>query len=164
MSKKSAAFAFALSFLVFDLAPQPTVAATSSASIGVSVTVQDSCLASASSAKSGTDTIPLEKTLYNVSVKCILPAPYTVSLSTGQVSGSIVAARETDSPESTLFRYLFASNTSGIINGRQTVATNTGAGISSASLQTLSLRSEIPAGNDFATGAYVGTIIITVTY
>jgi spore coat protein U-like protein len=163
MSMKSAAFAFAFSFLVFEMAPQPSVAATASASFGVSVMVQDSCLASASSPKSGTDTIPLENTLYNVSVKCINPAPYTVSLSTGQVPGSLVAAQET-APGSALFRYLPASNTGQIMNGRQTVATDADAGISSASLQTLSLRNQIPAGNNFAAGADVDTITVTVTY
>ena len=155
---------FALSLLAFVLLPQPAVAAAASASIGVSATVQASCLASATSTELRTDSVPLESAASNVSVKCDNPTPYNVCLGTGLVPGTIVAARETASPGSALLRYLFMSNTSGIIKRGQTVATDSGAGIRSASLQTLSVRDVVPAGQDSAAGAYVDTIIVTVTY
>src|SRR5208283_2557358 len=130
---KSAVPFFALSFLAFELTPQPAVAATSSASIGVSTTVQASCLASAKSTELRTGSVPLESAASNVSVKCDKPTPYIVSLSTDLVPAAIVAARETATPGSALLQYLFISNTRGIMNWGQTAATDMDAGIRSAS-------------------------------
>jgi hypothetical protein len=80
MSKKFAASAFSLCVLASGVLPGALLAATSTASIGVTATVQGGCLISASS-------IPLARPLATpamakplISVTCTMATPYVVEL------------------------------------------------------------------------------------
>jgi spore coat protein U-like protein len=81
---KYAIFAFVLGFLVLDLAAKPALAATSTTSFGVSVTVlAASCQVSAPSTASRTYAAVKANAASNVSVTCTTPTPYNVNLSAG---------------------------------------------------------------------------------
>ncbi|HUN83566.1 MAG TPA: hypothetical protein VMU48_04265 [Terracidiphilus sp.] len=77
---KPALFKFVLGVLVLSSAPQADIAVTASASFGVSITVQSSCLASASAMPIEAFAVTPLKAISKVTVTCSHPTPYNVNI------------------------------------------------------------------------------------
>ena len=93
MSVISASSAFALGLLVLWLPSRPALAATPTASFGVSAMVQATCVVSASDAKFGTYAEAMVKATSTVSVSCTNSTPYNISLSASPASDAAVVKR-----------------------------------------------------------------------
>jgi spore coat protein U-like protein len=101
---RTAQFAFALGFLVLNLAEMRALAATSTASFSVTATVQSTCLVSAPAAAFGPHTAAtLTATTSHVSVSCTLPTSYSVDLRAAEKATNAASVRLslTPSPEHT---------------------------------------------------------------
>jgi spore coat protein U-like protein len=92
---KYASLAFALGFLALGLASRPALAATSTASFSVTVTVVSSCQVSAPATASGTYTGTRANAATPVSVACTNHTPYNVSHSTGLTPSVTEITRKT---------------------------------------------------------------------
>lgn len=97
---KHATFAFALGFLMLNLAARPALAATSTASFGVSVTVQAACQVSAPARVSGAYATAAANAASSLSVACTNPTPYNVKLSAGQTASAVKKTSNTASVQS----------------------------------------------------------------
>jgi spore coat protein U-like protein len=160
MSMKSALSVFALSFLAFGLAPRPLVAATASASFGVSATVLATCLVSAAPV-SGTYTRVALNATSSVSVTCTNPTPYNVSLSSGPAPGAPVVTPRMAGFLPGLLGFALGS-TSHVT--AQVLGAGTVAGAGNDSAQTLSVQGQVLAGQHVASSGYGDTITVAVTY
>jgi spore coat protein U-like protein len=160
VSMKSAGCVLASSFLAMALASVPVNATTARASIGVSATVQASCMASASSMRFGIRT-ETQVTTSTLSVQCTHPTPYSVGLSAGLAPGTTVVNRRTIGPE--LVGYSLQSNTRGIVNRGQTSGVDSVA-TGNDSVQTLSVLGRISSAQHAVSDAPVDTITVTLTY
>ncbi len=141
--RKTAVSALLLILLALGLAPQAAVAATAGNSFGVSVMVEASCLASASSTMMRIDTVTPESAASSVSVQCSNSTPYNVSSSLGMASGTMVAAHEIPTPGSAFEKV---------------------AGTGRGSQPMFPVLGEIPRGQNVAAGVTADTMIIAVTY
>jgi spore coat protein U-like protein len=153
-----------LGFLAFGLAPRPAVAATASASFGVSATVQATCLVSASAVTSGIYPGAVLNATSGVSVTCTKPTPYNVGLSSGPAPGAAVVTQKMSGSGSGLLAYALASNSQGRVNWGQTVGADTAAGTGNGSPQTLSAQGQVSGGQHVASIGYGDTITVSVTY
>jgi spore coat protein U-like protein len=150
MSIRSALPVLALGILASGFAPRSAIAATASALIAVSVTVQASCLATANATAVRTSRAEAVNMLSPVSVTCSNFAPYRVSLS---------QARTSDSNGSMLGDVLRASPRVIVTRG-QTSGTQATAITGNGSAQPLGSESEQSVGD----GAHADAMIVTVTY
>lgn len=164
MSARHALSVLILGFLAFNLAPETTKAATATSSFGVSVTVQATCLVTASSMNFGGYTGTALTATSALSVNCTNSTPYNVVLSAGLAPGATVNHRMMVGPGSALLSYALSSNSHGIVNWGRTAGSDTLAVTGNGTLQTLSVYGQIPAGQFTTTGAYSDTITVTVTY
>jgi spore coat protein U-like protein len=161
---KSPLSVFALGFLALGLAPRPVVAATASASFGVSATVLATCLVSAAPMRFGTYTGVAVSGTSSVSVTCTNPTPYNVGLSSRLAPGAAVVTPKMIGFVSGLLGFGLASNSQGTVNQGQTVGADTLAGTGNDSAQTLSVEGQVSAGQYVASSGYGDTITVAVTY
>jgi spore coat protein U-like protein len=164
MSARHALSVLVLGILTFNLAPETAGAATATASFGVSVTVQATCLVSASSMNFGAYTGTALSATSAISVNCTNSTPYNVGLSAGLAPGATVHHRMMVGPGSALLSYALSSNSRGIVNWGKTVGADTVAGTGNGTPQALSVHGQIGAGQFVASGTYSDTITVTVTY
>ena len=140
------------------------LSATATASFGVSVTVQATCLVSASSMNFGAYTGTALNATSAISVNCTNSTPYNVGLSAGLAPGATVNNRRMVGPGSALLSYALSSSSQGIVNWGKTVGADTVAGTGNGTPQALSVHGLISAGQFITTGAYSDTITVTVSY
>jgi spore coat protein U-like protein len=159
---KSAFSVLALGLLASGLAPRTAVAATVSASFGVTATVQAACSVSASTMTFRPYAAAAVSATPTPSVTCTNPTPYNVSLS--MALGATAATRKMTGSGSAVPGYALSSNSHGTANWGQPVRTDTVAGTGNGSEQTLSVYGRILAGEHAASGAYADVITVTVTY
>jgi len=159
---RSAQTIVALSFLVLATAFRPAVAATASVSFGVSVTVQDACLASASSIGSASLTSAPISAASAVSVNCARSTPYILGLSSELTPGLTVAPQRVATPAWELLGSTLTAGNERIGSCGRTADTETLADEGSA--PSFSLLAQIPAEQYAATGAYADSVTISVTY
>ena len=157
-------------FLVFTLAipalclvAKPANAATPSASISVSATIQASCLVST------TDTVfrtyaAAAHAASAVSVACSNFVPYNVSLSAAMAPGATGTAGRMTGSSFALLGYALTSNHRAIANRPQDLSTDSAAGFGGGSNSLLAIHDQIPAAQYVAPGSYADTISVTVTY
>ena len=116
---------FALSLPTALFGARPAVSATSTASFGVTVTVQASCLASATSILSGNYVAALRNAESAVSVTCTNSTAYTVSVREPSTPARMVANRKMTVGGAGLTGYGLVSNAAGILNSGQAVRADT---------------------------------------
>jgi len=164
MSNKPGLGIVVMSLLAVTAVPVRDVAATATATLGVSATVQSACTASASSLRFGTYTGSIVNANSTISVRCTHLTPYNVGLSEGLAPGATVANRKMIGPGLALLGYTLRPGSGGIPNWGHTIGVDTVSGIGNGSLQTLAVLGQIPAGQDVEDGAYADTITVTVSY
>lgn len=164
MSIKFKISAFALWFLALGLVAGPIRAATPTASFGVTVTVQASCLITATSIPLGDYAATVVRAKPNISVICTNPTRYTVHLRAGLTSGPTVPNRWMGGPVSALSGYAPVSNFQRIVNRGQTKGIDTAGETGNGFSRTLSVPSQILAKRYVAASAFADLITVTVTY
>lgn len=155
---------FALGILASGLMLRPSVAATPSATFGVSATVQASCRASANAMAFRTYAAKAANPTYPVSVTCSNSAPYNVDFSAGMGFGATAAIRQMIGSGAALPGYALSSSPRCIVNRGHTAGTDTMAGTGNGAAQVLVDQSQISEGQYVAPGAHADSIIVTVTY
>lgn len=139
-------------------------AATATATMGVSATVQATCLISTTNLAFGTYTGIAVSSTSSVSVTCTNSTTYNVGLNPGLASGATVTTRKMTGPSSSLLAYSLYSDAARSTNWGQTVGTDTIAGTGNGSAQALTVYGQLPAAQYVTPGAYSDTITATVTY
>ena len=155
---KFARLAIALSFLASSLSSIPTLAATSSASFAVSVTVQSACQASAPAVAFGNRPIAGSSP---VSVSCTLPTAYDVSLS-ATLSGG--ATEQAASPIKTMQIYKLLADAAHTYKRDRIAGTETLARAGTESSNSATLYRQTALTQGVAYGAFADAVTVTVTY
>jgi spore coat protein U-like protein len=106
MSMKPTLFAISLEIMVSGLASRPALAATPTASFGVTATVQATCAVSVSTTAPGF--YSAANATPAVSVTCNHSIPYTVGISGGPGIEASVTTPKITGADSDLLRYAFA--------------------------------------------------------
>jgi spore coat protein U-like protein len=159
----STAMIAAVGVLTLGLASTAANAATASAPMAVSATVQATCLISANNLAFGNYSgVQLDATS-NVSVTCTNTTPYNVGLNQGLATGATVTTRQMQSGTN-LLNYAIFSDTGRTTNWGNTVGTDTVAGTGTGSAQSISVYGRIAASQYVKPGAYTDTITATVNY
>lgn len=142
---------------------RPVNAATASASISVSATVQASCLAAVNATMLGIYSAQADPASV-VSVACSNSAPYSVTLGATSAHVATRGLRETTGSGFVLLRYALSPNIRGIASWGQAASTNRLAWFGSGSNSLLAIHDQIPAAQCATPGADADTLIVVVTY
>lgn len=163
-SLKSVSSRFAFGAIALGVACSPAFAATASNTIGVSATVQATCLISTTPMSFGTYTGVVANSTATLSVTCTSTTPYDVALDPGTATGATVNSRQMTGPNSTLLNYALFSDSARTINWGQTVGTDTVHGVGSGSAQTVTVYGQVAENQYVAPGDYSDTITATINY
>jgi spore coat protein U-like protein len=144
----------------------PAVAATATSSLGVSATVQATCLNVATAMAFGTYTGVVVDSTATITVTCTNTTPYTVSLDagTGITPTATVTTRKMTGVPGVFLNYALFSNTGRTTNWGITVGTDTVAGVATGAGQVLTVYGRVAAGQFVTPGGYADTVTATVTY
>lgn len=154
---------FILGLLASGWTARPIGAATASASISVSATVQASCLAAVNATMPGIYSAPADPASM-VSVACSNSAPYMVTLSAPSTNAVTGGLRETARSGFVLLRNPLSPYIRGISNWGQSTSTNRLAGLGSGSSSLLAIHDRISAAQCATPGTHADTMIVVVTY
>ncbi len=153
-----------LAMLALGLSSAPADAATSDATIGVTSTVQATCLNTATPLAFGTYTGAVATATAIVTVTCTNTTPYNVGLDAGLATGASVTTRQMTGPAAALLAYVLTSDAAHAVNWGTTVGSDTVAGTGNGAGQPITIYGQEAAGQFVAPGAYTDTITATVTY
>lgn len=153
-----ALFAIALGLLASGLASRPALAATSTASFGVTATVQSSCQATAPVSAFGNYATAGASP---VSVSCTHPTPYNVSLSADLTAS---AAMKMTGPAKALLGYGLLLNSAHTNERGRTAGMDTLAGSGNGSSRAQASYSQTAQARYVSSGAFADAITVTVTY
>jgi len=153
-----ASFAIALGFLIFGLASSSVLAATSTASFGVSATVESSCQAAGPATAFGSYPTASRSP---VSVTCTVLTPYTVSFSAELTSGN---AEKTLNPSKPLKGFVLPSATALVVDRNRMAGTSAAAATGNGSSHARTLFGQPAWAQNVASGAFADAVTITVTY
>lgn len=162
MSMKSTFSLLALGFSALSPASRPALAATASASIAVTVTVQSSCRVSAADLTPATYTIAAANPTSSVSVTCDRPTAYNVGLGAGVAPDASTMTRMTTGPGSAWLGEAMLPDPAHTINRGYVAGMDTVAGMSSAQLR--SVYGRIAEPEPPTTGTDADTVFVTITY
>lgn len=163
-------YSAAIGALVFAIVLLPSLsarAATSTATFGVSATVQATCNISAASLAFGTYTGAVVTATSNITVTCTKGTSYNVGLDAGLTPGATVTTRQmkgATTSNTDLLSYALYSDSAMSSNWGNTVNTDTVAGTGNGSPQTLTVYGKIPGGQFITPDSYSDTITATITY
>lgn len=144
--------------------PAAALAATTPSSMGVTSTVQATCLNTVTPMAFGIYTGVLASSTATLSVTCTNTTPYTVALSAGLSTGATVHTRALTGPGGALLHYALTSDLAGAVNWGLTVSTDTVAGTGTGAAQPITIYGQEAAGQFVTPGAYTDTITATVAY
>jgi spore coat protein U-like protein len=150
-----------LGTLAFNL---PAVAATATATMAVTATVDSTCLISATPLAFGAYAGTQTDATSTLTVTCSNTTPYNVGLDAGLATGATVTSRAMTGPASATLAYALFQETTRTTNWGNTVGTDTVAGTGNGSAQGLTVYGRVAAGQFVTPGAYSDTITATVTY
>jgi len=159
-------FKIAAAALFFLPLANPSLAATTTSTFTVQMTVTSSCVInSASTLNFGSQGV-LTTAVNNTStlqVQCTNTTPYNIGLDAGQGTGATVAVRKMTSGANTINYSLYSDSGHATVWGN-TVGTNTVAGTGNGASQSYTVYGQVPAQTTPAAATYTDTITVTVTY
>jgi spore coat protein U-like protein len=150
--------------LVSGLTLRPAVAATASASFGVSATVQATCQASATARGVRIFADGTTNKASPVSVTCSNGAQYNVNLSAGTGFGANLALREMTGSSTALLGNALHLPLPSLVNRNQDARADRTTLTGNRIPEALPDHDRIVTEKRVATGAYFDAIIVTVTY
>lgn len=149
----------------------PSMAGTTSGSLGVSATVISSCVVSGASLNFGSAIDPTSASLpidasTTMTVQCTATTPYSVALNAGLNAGSAsnFGARAMTSGSQTLGYQLYADALRTVVWGDGTSLSGVLPGVGTGSNQTLTIYGRLPSLTGTVPGIYADTVTVTVTY
>jgi spore coat protein U-like protein len=156
---------YLMAVVAIALGTQTCLAATTTTTFNVSLTITSNCTVSATAMAFGTSGIIAANidASSTVTVTCTNTTPYSVGLDAGTGSGATVTTRKMTSGGATVDYSLYQDNGRSTIWGN-TVGTNTVGGTGNGSGQALTVYGRVPSQSTPAPGAYSDTITVTVTY
>lgn len=156
---KSASFAAVAAVTALSLCARPAFASTTvTATMGVSATVQSTCVISTTAMGFGTYAAVVNNSTSTVTVTCTNTTPYTVSLNAGLATGATVTARSMTGG-AVLLNYALYSD-----SARSANFTTTASIAGNGAAQPITIYGQIPGLQYVAPGTYTDTIVATVTY
>lgn len=144
----------------------PVQSATTTTTMGVSLTINAGCTVSATAMAFGSAQVlgsNIDVTA-TVSPICTNTTPYTVSLDAGGGAGATVAARRMTGPASATVTYSLYRDAARTLVWGTTAGTDTVAGTGNGAAQPLTVYGRVPAQTSSAPGAYTDVVTATVTY
>lgn len=164
MSPRARLWAVALPLLLIGVAVRQAAAATSSGNLGISATLQATCVISVSPLAFGTYTGVVSNATATITITCTKSTAYNVGLDVGQGGNATSAQRILTGPSGTAVGYTMSQNAAHTINWGPTVGSDTVAGVGTGAAQTLTVYGQIFAGQYAVPGAYSDVITAAVTY
>lgn len=152
-------FAFALGFLASSFVAKPTFAATSTASFGVTATVEVTCQISTPTTAFGTFLASRANAATAVSVNCTYTTPYNVDLSAK--SGTATITGQTSGSTSALLNSDVFSNSAYYMNRSRTVGMS---GMRNGFFSSQSIHSLMAGAQPVTPSTLTDSITVTVTY
>jgi spore coat protein U-like protein len=146
-----------LGALAFGLPSVPAHAATATSTMGVSSTVQATCLNTITP-------LALANATATITVTCTNTTPYNIGLDAGLTAGATALTRQLAGPAGALLNYRLTSVSATGANWGFTVGTDTVTGVGTGSAQPLTIYGTEPANQYVTPGAFADTITATVTY
>lgn len=142
----------------------PASAATAVGALAVSATVLAFCAVSSTPLAFGNYSSAQLDSTATVLVTCSNGTTYNVGLDAGAGTGASTTTRKLTGPSSATFNYTMYRDSGHTTNWGNTVGTDTASGTGNGLVQTLTVYGRIPGGQYPGTGAYVDTVVVTVTY
>ena len=142
------------------------LAATSTGSFQVTLTIQGTCsLQTASNLAFGTQTAITSNldASSSITVLCTNATPYTIGLSAGTGTGATVAARILTNGTATLPYSIYQDSARSVVWGF-TPGVDAQSGTGTGSIQTFTAYGRVPPASNLTAGAYTDTVSVTVTY
>lgn len=142
----------------------PLQAATTTTTMGVSMTITAGCTVTATPMAFGTAQVlgaNVDATA-TVSPTCTNTTPYTVSLDIG--TGATVTARKMAGPAGATIDYVLYRDASRTQVWGATAGSDTVAGTGNGSAQAITVYGRVPAQSSPAPGSYADVVTATVTY
>ncbi|NCU10725.1 MAG: spore coat protein U domain-containing protein [Sphingomonadaceae bacterium] len=142
-------------------------AATAQTTMGISATVLNACIVSATDMAFGTydpTSASATDSTSSINVTCTIGTSFSVGLNAGSTAGASVTARQMASGSDRL-NYALFSDAARTTNWGNTPGTNTPAPTTATALPaTLTVYGRIAAQQNVPAGSYTDTVTITVTY
>ena len=142
------------------------LAATTTSTFSVQLTITASCVISSASAmnfgNSGVIASAINQTS-TIQVQCTNTTPYNIGLNAGTATGATVTTRKMTNGANAISYSLF-SNAGMTTNWGQTFGTDTVSATGNGAAQSFTVYGQVPAQSTPTPGAYFDTITITVTY
>jgi spore coat protein U-like protein len=164
MSISFASSPLALCFLALGLVSRHILAATPTASFGVTATVQAGCLVSATASAPWTYAAPVANAISAVSVTCTSATPYIVDLCAGVASGATGPNRRITGPFPAWLGYKPVLHFKGIVNWNQAVGIDRAAGTGTGFSGMVSAANQSATRQYTAAGGIGDIVTLTVTY
>lgn len=142
----------------------PAMAATATATIGITATVQATCLISANPLAFGNYTGSQVSTATALSVTCTNTTPYNVGLDAGEGPNNSVTGRQMTGPAGQHLSYSLTTDAGHAANWGNTVGSDTVSGTGNGSAQPYLVNAVVPGNQYVSPGAYSDTVTATVTY
>jgi spore coat protein U-like protein len=163
--KRSALISVAvLAALTLGVSAAPASAATAGSTMGISATVQATCLNTVSNLGFGTYTGVASAATATITVTCTNTTPYNIGLDAGLGAGASVTTRAMTGTNSAVLTYTLTSDAGNSVNWGNTIGTDTVAGTGNGAAQPITIYGNVVAGQFVAPGSYADTITATVTY
>jgi spore coat protein U-like protein len=143
----------------------PVSAATVGTTLGISATVQATCVVAAPSALAFGTYIPTGASNGNttISVTCTTGTPYNIALDKG-ANGASVSTRQMKNGANLLNYALTRDSSGGAQNFGETSGTDAAAGTGTGAAVATTVYGQIPAGQFVVPGSYSDTVNVTVSY
>lgn len=141
-------------------------AAAPTSTIGVTATVQATCLISTSPLAFGVYTGTLLSVNTTINVTCTNTTPYNVGIDAGTGTGpaATVTTRHMNGTSTAGLAYTLKSGSQAGPNWGVTVGTDTVAAVATGAAQPMTVYGSVAAGLYIAPGTYTDTVIATVIY
>jgi spore coat protein U-like protein len=147
---------------------EASVAATSTTTFNVQMTITNSCLiTSATNMNFGTVgvvTILGLSATSTVTVQCSLLAPFNIGLDPGLGVGATVTTRVMTGPGGNTMGYSLFQDLTHLVNWGQTIGTNTVASLGTGLAVPFTVFGFVPSQTTAPAGTYSDTITVTVTF
>ena len=166
LGSKASTVIFATAFACASLVGPAANAATTTASFGVSITLQKACLINSASAMAfGSNSNSLTSNTDStsaISVLCTATTPYTIGLDQGTATGATTSTRKMVFGASTV-NYSLYSDSARTTNWGNIIADSV-SGIGTGVPVSTTVYGRVPVQAAPAPGTYTDTITVTVTY
>ena len=153
--------------IAMTVAAPSAIAATTSANMTVTITIQAQCtIQSANTLNFGTNGVITSNIdqATTIGVQCTSGQTYNVGLSAGAGAGATTAVRVMTGPASATINYAIYTDSNRTQTWGTTIGTDTVSGTGNGAVQNINVYGRVPPQTTPAAGVYTDTVAVTVTY